>query len=99
MTRSGPRSAGKQGYKPTPFVGPLDRQSFETYTPHNGSHGCDVGKNTLGRKRFLIVYTLRLIPGVAVTGADTIKRYGGGDVPIDIKGLYRRPKKVWSDGG
>ncbi|MEM9882361.1 MAG: transposase [Planctomycetota bacterium] len=39
----------KAGLQAKPSAGSLDRQSFETYTPHNGSHGCDAGKNNLGR--------------------------------------------------
>ena len=64
-----------------------------------GSSGGDAGKNTLGRKRFLIVDTLGLILGVVVTGADTPERDGGEDVLIDIQGLYHRLEKVWADGG
>lgn len=40
-----------------------------------------------------------LILGVVITGADTPERDGGEDVLIEIKGLYRRLKKVWADGG
>ena len=63
------------------------------------SHGEDVGKKTLGRKRFLIVDTLGLVLGVAVTGADTPERDGGEDVLIDIQGLHHRLEEVWADGG
>ena len=34
-----------------------------------------------------------------VVGADTPERDGGEDLLIEIKGLYRRLKKVWADGG
>jgi putative transposase len=36
---------------------------------------------------------------VGVAGADTPERDGGEDVLIDIRGLYRRLKKIWADGG
>ena len=34
-----------------------------------------------------------------VVGADTPEREGGEDLLIEIKGLHRRLKKIWADGG
>ncbi|MEM1355609.1 MAG: hypothetical protein AAGH88_12075 [Planctomycetota bacterium] len=34
-----------------------------------------------------------------MVGADTTAREGGDEVPINIKGLYHRVKKLWADGG
>lgn len=34
-----------------------------------------------------------------VVGADTTERDGGEELLIEIKGLYRRLKKIWADGG
>lgn len=47
----------------------------------------------------MIVDTLGLILGAVVTGADTPEREGGEDVLIEMKGLYRRLKRLWADGG
>lgn len=47
----------------------------------------------------MIVDTLGLIVGAVLVGADTTERDGGEEVLIDIKGLYRRCKKIWADSG
>ncbi|MEM8737186.1 MAG: hypothetical protein AAGG38_01745 [Planctomycetota bacterium] len=61
----------KAGKKPTTSSAALDAPSVKTSALRKGGVRLNyAAKNTLGRKRFLIVDTLGLILGVVVTVAD-----------------------------
>jgi hypothetical protein len=65
-------AAGKKG-QPTAAI--LDSQSVKS-AGHGGDVGYDAAKRIQGRKRHLLVDTLGLLRGVAVTPASTPERAG-----------------------
>ena len=61
--------------------------------------GYDAGKKIKGRKRHLLVDTLGLVLGVAVTPASTPERAGGLALLATVLGWLKWFKRLWVDGG
>ena len=70
-----------QGKRTRPTAAVLDSQSVKS-AGHGGEVGYDAGKRIKGRKRHLLVDTLGLILGVAVTPAHTTERDGAQAVLV-----------------
>jgi putative transposase len=89
----------RQGRQPEPSAGSVDSQSIKTATQREDV-GFDGGKQVKGRKRHLLVDTLGLMLGVAVTAANTDDRLGS----VALLTQYfargaKRLRKLWVDGG
>jgi transposase len=61
--------------------------------------GYDAGKRIKGRKRHLLVDTLGLVLGVAVTPANTTERAGAQVVLGRVLGWFTWLRILWVDGG
>ena len=87
-----------QGKRSQPTAAILDSQSVKS-----AGHGCSVGydaaKQIKGRKRHLLVDTLGLILGVAVTPANTNERNGTQIVLGQVLGWFTWLRRLWVDGG
>ena len=66
---------------------------------HGGSVGYDAGKRIKGRKRHLLVDTLGLVLGVAVTPADTTERDGAQLLLGRVLVWFAWLRRLWVDGG
>jgi len=66
---------------------------------HGGSVGYDAAKQIKGRKRHLVVDTLGLVLGVAVTPANTTERNGAQIVLGQVLGWFTWLRRLWVDGG
>ncbi|WP_097259454.1 transposase [Streptomyces sp. TLI_55] len=64
-----------------------------------GSRGFDAGKKINGRKRHLLTDTLALLLAVLVTPASVTDRDGARALLPPEAGSFRRPARVWADGG
>ena len=66
---------------------------------HGGPVGYDAGKRIKGRKRHLLVDTLGLVLGVAVTPASTTERDGAQMLLGRVLGWFTWLRILWVDGG
>lgn len=82
--------------RPTAAI--LDSQSVKS-DGHGGPVGYDAGKRIKGRKRHLLVDTLGLVLGVAVTPASTTERAGAQVVLGRVLGWFTWLRILWVDGG
>jgi putative transposase len=82
--------------RPTAAI--LDSQSVKS-AGHGGQVGYDPGKRIKGRKRHLLVDTLGLVLGVAVTPASTTERDGAQVVLGRVLGWLTWLRILWVDGG
>ena len=81
-----------------PTAAILDSQSVKS-DGHGGSVGYDAAKRIKGRKRHLLVDTLGLVLGVAVTPASTPERDGAQIVLRQVLGWFTWLRLLWVDGG
>ena len=86
------------GKRSRPTAAILDSQSVKS-AGHGGRVGYDAGKRIKGRKRHLLVDTLGLVPGVAVTPASTTERDGAQMVLGRVLGWFTWLRSLWVDGG
>jgi putative transposase len=89
------RTHGKRS-RPTAAI--LDSQSVKS-DGHGGCVGYDAGKKINGRKRHLLVDTLGLILGVAITPASTTERDGAQLLLKQSLGWLAWLRILWVDGG
>jgi transposase len=82
--------------RPTAAI--LDSQSVKS-AGHGGTVGYDVAKQIKGRKRHLLVDTLGLVLGVAVTPANITERVGGQWLLARVLGWFTWLRILWVDGG
>jgi transposase len=87
-----------QGKRSRPTAAILDSQSVKS-AGHGGHVGYDAGKRIKGRKRHLLVDTLGLVLGVAVSPASTTERAGGQMVLARVLGWFAWLRILWVDGG
>jgi putative transposase len=87
-----------QGKRSQPTAAILDSQSVKS-DGHGGSVGYDAAKQIKGRKRHLLVDTLGLVLGVAVTPANTTERNGAQIVLGQVLGWFIWLRRLWVDGG
>jgi putative transposase len=64
-----------------------------------GVRGFDAAKNIKGRKRHLLVDTLGLLLGVAVTAACVQERDGARRLLTRTSGGGKKLRRIWVDGG
>jgi putative transposase len=81
-----------------PTAGCLDSQSVKT-TQVPGVRGFDAAKNINGRKRHLLVDTLGLLLGLAVTAASVQGREGARRLLARTGGSCKKLRRIWVDGG
>jgi transposase len=81
-----------------PTAAILDSQSVKS-AGHGGNVGYDAAKKIKGRKRHLLVDTLGLVLGVAVTPASTPERAGAQTLLAPLLGQFNRLRLLWVDGG
>jgi transposase len=86
------------GKRSRPTAAILDSQSVKS-AGHGGHVGYDAGKRIKGRKRHLLVDTLGLVLGVAVSPASTTERVGGQMVLERVLGWFAWLRILWVDGG
>ena len=90
------RKAEGRDSQPTAAI--LDSQSVKS-AGHGGDVGYDAAKRIKGRKRHLLVDTLGLVLGVAVTPASTPEREGAQAVLERPLKWFARLRRLWVDGG
>lgn len=76
----------------------LDSQSVKS-AGHGGHVGYEDAKQIKGRKRHLLVDTLGLVLGVAVTPASTTERAGAQLLLGRVLGWFTWLRILWVDGG
>jgi transposase len=81
-----------------PSAAILDSQSVKS-AGHGGPVGYDAAKRIKGRKRHLLVDTLGLVLGVAVTPANTTERAGAQLLLGRVLGWFTWLRILWVDGG
>ena len=81
-----------------PTAAILDSQSVKS-DGHGGSVGYVDAKRIKGRKRHLLVDTLGLVLGVAVTPASTPERDGAQTVLRQVLAWFTSLRLLWVDGG
>ena len=89
------RTSGKRS-RPTAAI--LDSQSVKS-AGHRGVVGYDAAKKIKGRKRHLLVDTLGLVLGVAVTPANVTERAGAQLLLAQVLGWLTWLRVLWVDGG
>jgi transposase len=87
-----------QGKRSRPTAAVLDSQSVKS-DGHGGSVGYDAAKRIKGRKRHLLVDTLGLVLGVAMTPASTPEREGAQAVLSKVLAWFTWLRILWVDGG
>jgi transposase len=90
------RKAHDKRSQPTAAI--LDSQSVKS-DGHGGDVGYDAAKRIKGRKRHLLVDTLGLVLGAAVTPASTTERDGAQAVLRQVLGWFTWLRLLWVDGG
>jgi len=88
----------QHGKRSRPTAAILDSQSVKS-DGHGGEVGYDAGKRIKGRKRHLLVDTLGLLLGVAVTPASTPDRAGAQTLLGQVLGGLTWLRILWVDGG
>lgn len=87
----------KAGRHKHPTAACIDSQSVEmTLVP--GLRGYDAGKHVMGRKRHILVDTLGLVLGVAVSAASVSDPAGARQLLSGLGGFCKNLRKVWADG-
>ena len=86
------------GKRSRPTAAILDSQSVKS-DGHGGTVGYDAGKRIKGRKRHLLVDTLGLVLGVAVTPASATERDGAQILLARVLGWFTWLRILWVDGG
>jgi transposase len=76
----------------------MDSQSVKTTEESGGIKGYDGGKQVKGRKRHVLVDTLRLLLAVEVTPANISDQAGTRRLLIGLKPLQPRLELSWADG-
>lgn len=87
-----------QGKRSRPTAAVLDSQSVKSAN-HSGKVGYDAAKCIKGRKRHLLVDTLGLVLGVAVTAASLAERAGAQVVLGRVLTWFTWLRILWVDGG
>ena len=90
------RSAAGKRHQPTAAI--LDSQSVKS-AGHGGVVGYDAAKRIKGRKRHLLVDTLGLVLGVAVTAASLTERAGAQVVLGRVLAWFTWLRRLWVEGG
>ena len=90
------RAQEEKRSRPTAAV--LDSQSVKS-DGHGGKVGYDAAKRIKGRKRHLLVDTLGLLLGVAVTPASAPERDGAKELLGRTLGCFTWLRRLWVDGG
>lgn len=85
------------GRRPQPTAGIVDSQSVKM-APQAGERGCDVGKQTTGRKRHVLVDTLGLMWLLVVHPANLQDRDGAKLLLGALSLFCRRLRLIWADG-
>jgi len=94
--RAQARAAAGKRSRPTAAI--LDSQTVRS-ADHAGHTGYDAAKKTKGRKRHLLVDTLGLILGIAVTPANTPERAGAQVLLARVLRWLTWLRLLWVDGG
>jgi len=89
------RAVGKRS-RPTAAI--LDSQSVRS-ADHAGHTGYDAAKKIKGRKRHLLVDTLGLVLGIAVTPASTPERAGAQALLVRVLCWFTWLRMLWVDSG
>ena len=87
-----------QGKRSQPTAAVLDSQSVKS-AGHGGPVGYDAAKRIKGRKRHVLVDTLGLLLGVAVTSASSTERAGAQVVLGRVLTWFTWLRLLWVDGG
>ena len=88
--------------EPSPTEAVLDSQTVETATMVSIAVGYDAGKQTKGRKRFMLVDTLGLVMIVVVTAASVSEQAGAKLVLArldSVRHRFQRLITIWVDAG
>lgn len=88
----------EEGKDSEPTAAILDSQTVRS-DGHGGDVGYDAGKKTKGRKRFILVDTIGLILGVAITPADAQERAGARLLLEPLLPELGCLRRLWVDGG
>mgnify|MGYP001591477840 CR=1 FL=1 len=75
------------------------RASARSGSRRTGNTGYDAGKKIKGRKRHLLVDTLGLVLGIAVTPASTPERTGAQALLVRVLCWFTWLRMLWVDGG
>jgi putative transposase len=86
------------GKRSQPTAAVLDSQSVKS-AGHGGPVGYDAAKRIKGRKRHVLVDTLGLLLGVAVTSASSTERAGAQVVLGRVLTWFTWLRLLWVDGG
>jgi transposase len=87
-----------QGKRSQPTAAVLDSQTVKS-AGHGGPVGFDAAKRIKGRKRHVLVDTLGLLLGVAVTSASSTERAGAQVVLGRVLTWFTWLRLLWVDGG
>lgn len=87
-----------QGKRTRPTAAILDSQSVKS-DPHGGDVGYDAAKRIKGRKRHMLVDTLGLLLGIAITPANTPERDGAQTLLKCVLKGHSWLRLMWVDGG
>jgi putative transposase len=82
---------------PEPSAAIMDSQSIKTTEESGVIRGYDGGKQVKGRKRHVLVDTLRLLLSVYVTPANTSDQEGARRLLTGLKPLHPRLELIWAD--